>query len=299
MKKRIICFILSAALLLSSCETQEKIVEKSTTPTQQMTKTSETASETAVISTALNATSNSSVDTLEEIPYNEEYPIDSIIEKQLWERCSFDFTKNDTIYPYSVEYECTYDEFIEVKNKELGHQYLYMLLDYTYLGNEEADWICTANYMSDVAIPSLIYSEIVLIKDNQVIRQVCDIYKMLIVGVYVSNGEVFVHTYGGLSSLDLNTGETQMLIDDNYGELVHIDENYIIFGERNIRIYNRITGEITETGINHSTYGMPSYKIRLNENRLEYVDMTTGKGMVYDIETGEIYEDESLVFESH
>lgn len=296
MKKRIICLVLSAILMLSSCENQEKFVEKSTATMQQITKYSETTAETTVISTAPNTTSNSPVNTTEEISYDKEYPIDSIIEKQLWERCTFDFTKDETIYPYSVEQECTYNEFIEIKNKELGHQYLYLHLDYTFIGNEEADWICTANYMSDAAIPSLIYSEIVLIKDNEVIRQVCDMYRMHIVGIYVSHGEVFVHTFGGLYSLDLNTGETKFLVGDNYGELVHIDENYIIFGESNIQIYNRNTGEIAETGINHSTYRMESYKIRLNENRLEYVDMTTGKGMVYDIETGVIYEDNSLVF---
>lgn len=230
----------------------------------------------------------------EKLSYTEKYSVDIEVEKQLWKLCDYDYTKDESTYPIAAKQEFICNEFPEIANTTLGHQYLYMNLDYTFLGTEEADWICIARYMNDVAIPSFIYSEIVLVKDNTVVRQVWETEGPSPVGIHVSCGEVFMVTYGGIYSLDIETGEAVMLMGENYGAVVHIDENYIVYGESNIRIYDRRTGEVTETGINYSTYASPSYTLRFNDNKLEYMDKDTEKNMVYDIATGEIYEAESV-----
>ena len=232
----------------------------------------------------------------EKLTCTEKYSADIEVEKQLWRLCDYDYTKDESTYPIAAEQGFICNEFPEIADTTLGHQYLYMNLDYTFLGTEEADWICIARYMNDVAIPSFIYSEIVLVKDNTVVRQVWETEGPSPVGIHVSCGEVFMVTYGGFYRLDIETGEAVMLMDENYGAVVHIDENYIVYGESNIQIYNRRTGEVTETGINYSTYASPSYTLRFNNNKLEYIDKDTEKGMLYDLETGEIYENESLEF---
>ena len=232
----------------------------------------------------------------EKIGYTTENTVDKEkIEKELWKHCGYDYTKADS-YPLAVEQEFIYSSHADMKKNELGHQYLYLSTDYKYIGTNRNDWLCIANYQTDVTVPSLLYSEIVLIKNNKITEWIYECENSRINDVIFSNGEYFMTTIGGLYELHPETKTAQLLISDSYGKIIHIDKNIVIFGGEKVWIYNRKTGEIAGTGINYSAYGSPDYEIRFRENRLEYVDKDTEKGMVYDLETREIYEGKSLEF---
>ena len=230
----------------------------------------------------------------EKIGYTTEHVVDKAkIEKELWENLEFDLTKDES-YEYIREFDEHHTEGIE-KNRELGHQFLMQNLYFYYIGREEGDWLCLANYRAPSVIGGFTaYTNLALIKDNKVVKEIH--LENEIRGTYFSEGEVFVVTSFELLKLDLKSGTSTPIMYDNLGSICHIDENLIIYGSSNIQIYNRKTGEITETGIDYHTYACPDYEIRLNGNRLEYEAFENEKGMVYDLETGEIYEDESLEF---
>ena len=232
----------------------------------------------------------------EKISYKAENIVDKEkIERALWEHCDYDYTKANS-YSLAVEQEFVYPSPADIKKKELGHQYLYLSTDYKYIGTEQTDWLCIVNYQTDVVVPSLLYSEIVLIKDNEITERIYKYENSRINDVIFSEGEYFMTTIVGLYKLHPEIKTAKPLISDSYGRIIHIDGGFIIYGGENVWIYNRKTGEITKTDINYSTYGSRNYEIRFRENRLEYVDKDTEKGMVYDLETGGIYEDESLEF---
>ncbi len=132
-----------------------------------------------------------------------------------------------------------------------------------------------------------------LIKDGEIIRE----FESLSLGdnfvnnVVFSFGELYINCTDRLMGIGLQTGEMQLLTDDN-GYITAINKDYIIFeyyGDP--RIWIRETSEVIHPDISWSRVG---HDFRLVGDRIEYKE--DGIPKVYDIKSRTLTEDRSLVF---
>lgn len=166
------------------------------------------------------------------------------------------------------------------------------------LGIAEGDWIAVENYNMTEIIGCFVtrnyfLTRMFLIKDGEIIRE----FEPLSLGdnfvnnVVFSFGELYVNCTDRLMGIDLQTGEMQLLTDDN-GYITAINKDYIIFehyGEP--KIWIRETSEVIHPDICWSRFGRD---FRLVGDRIEYKE--DGIPKVYDIKSRTLTEDRSLVF---
>ncbi len=315
MKKRLLTLALAAALLLSSCNNQTQQTTTTIETTTAVTTTSQTTTTPKVTTTAKTTVSTTAETTAPPVEdYKKDWIKPAILDEQiictaekhvdeeklfyeLWESFDLDFTKSGEIYEMAKGYDVSdFEKYPVEKNTALGHQHLNQWLDFYYIGTDEADWICVANYVAEGFSPGGVYTRIVLVKDNEIVREVCET-GMNLAHLEFLHGDIFVRDFFSLYKLDIETGEFKNIYNSFYSSILCADERYIVYGEdAKVIIYNRETEEITDTDIKIEYMLFGNHHMRIKEDCIEYYSHYAQKGMVYDLETSEIHEDESLVF---
>ncbi len=320
MKKRLSALALAATLLLSSCNNQTQQTTTTIETTTAVTTTVQTTTTPKVTTTAKTTVSTTAETTAPPVEdYKKDWIKPAILDEQiictaekhvdeeklfyeLWESFDLDFTKSGEIYEMAKGYDVSdFEKYPVEKNTALGHQHLNQWLDFYYIGTDEADWICVANYVAEGFSPGGVYTRIVLVKDNEIVREVCET-GMNLAHLEFLHGDIFVRDFFSLYKLDIETGEFKNIYNSFYSSILCADERYIVFsGMRSedwrevVVVYNRKTESLTETDIviYDSYIGVSS---RINGDTIEYFDFNDNKAKICDIETGEIRVDESLDF---
>lgn len=294
MKKKI-SLLLAITMLLSGCNTAEKAEQT----TSEITATAETtvATITAVITTE-SVVETTAVDSPAMVsaivPKLTDKKITVTAEKlvdyeKIRELYGYDFeTEKNVAYEYGKEYcEKNFegDELEKWRSRNYLDEYG---INAIYVGNEKADWLVNLSY-GYYGVQLCTYENFLFIKDNEIA------YETGIIPVAISSyGKVNGNDYYACTSgdailhIDLLTGEYDFIEAANWPAIADINEEYLIYGNGLLYVYDRINKEIIMPEVNINWCGMDGSIVRLNGDRVEYSTYDEPETVLfYDIRTGE------------
>ncbi len=302
MKKKI-SILLALTMLLSGCNAdkraQETTTEITTTTTADTTAAATaTAMETTAVTTVSvsETTVNDNPITISAIaPYLTDKIITVTAEKLV------DNEKIRELYGYDFEID-EEDEYIisrkqaveekfegEELEKWRSRNYLdeYSIKSF-YVGNEKADWLINLSY-GYYNTQLWCYENYLFIKDNEIVYET-GIIPVSISGYGKVNGNDYFgcSTSDGILHIDLLTGEYDFIEADNWSAIADINEDYFIYGNGLLYVYDRINKEIIIPEVDINWCGLDSNMMELNGSRIEYSTYDDPETVLfYDIKTGE------------
>ncbi len=174
--------------------------------------------------------------------------------------------------------------------------YLEMMIDACWLGLPEADWFCMADYMPDHCIQGSLLTRAAFVKNGKIVKEI-DPVGGWGSGNYYSEGELFLAMHGGLYRYDFETEQTIAVMKDSWAEISYLDRDYLIYGNGDLRILIRKTGEIVDSGIEW-LYFQSDNTFRVLDGEIRYVEHMTGRSCVYDMKERTVTEDPSFDFDT-
>lgn len=151
------------------------------------------------------------------------------------------------------------EEFIKESLERAEKQnYMDVFLDYEYVGNERADWVCTANYYDYYAPISSYttcrYSKLIYIKDGRVSEVIAE-FESEIYYMYIYNDKVYLPIYDdGIYELDMSENSLKKLTSvgdkgkETYNKwclIDYADDNFVVYSDGNdtaLKAYNLKSG---------------------------------------------------------
>lgn len=303
--KRVLTILLSACLLSScassapsetslSVETSVSLVAETTSTTAKASVTTSKAAITSVSGSIGEEPEQSKItpayitvinkkaeireaDIMEELSY--ELPIDVTAVEGYAEAVSY---LNDLI---------KWGETDEAAAENIkGKNYSNIVLEPIYIGSEKADWLCSADYYFISPIDyygASYYSRLFYVKNGEITEYITDFLS----GTHritVINDKAFIPVYGdGIYELSLDTYEKKCLAKANgWCALYDVTDDYIIFTDGLIKVYNRNSGEIYDTPITYeSTFGET---FGIYDDSIIYGNKSGGGMLRLDMKTGEV-----------
>ncbi|MBR1833164.1 MAG: hypothetical protein IJ784_12160 [Ruminiclostridium sp.] len=255
MKYRKISLIaLSAALLLSGCNTDKPAATSAVT--EEVT-TTEATTTTTTATTTTSATTTAAPEpekTYGIIPKEAEGVFEITAEPLL------DVKAIEDKYGYDIDYDFesdpTYQRYIHIysdrsKWEELNASHCIktdvpIIICAYYINNEIADWLAVLSYMyfDDVEESGDFYNY-VFVKDGEIVDETGIIRMSCFYADKIYGDCLFSGAYDKVFQLDLTTGEYAFLPAKDRTSIADIDDDYIIYGSQYLTIYDRHTGEIT------------------------------------------------------
>ncbi len=202
--------------------------------------------------------------------------------------CNFEVEKDEQ-YEYAKKY-C--EENYEGEELEKFRSRNYLDEGYaaaTYLGNENADWCVEISYGYPHAMLAS-YENFVFIKNGEIKYETGFIGINLAGGGCVEGNDYYMPSSAGpILHINLLNGEYDFIPTENiWSAIADINEDYFIFGNGLLYVYDRKNKEIIKPSADINWCGLDSTVMQLNGNIIEYTEYNDpDSGYYYNIETEE------------
>jgi len=168
--------------------------------------------------------------------------------------------------------------------------YSYISLEPVYIGSEKADWLCSADYCFISPMDhygTSYYSRLFYVKNGEITEYITDFDNGTHRITILNNNAVIPVYSDGIYELSLETYEKKRLVKaEDWYALYDVTDDYIIYTDGFIKVYNRNSGEIYETQIVYeSTFGET---FGIYDNSIIYGDKSGGGMLRLDMKTGEV-----------
>ncbi len=304
MKKKI-SLLLALTMLLTGCNTAEK-AEQTTSESTIATISEITTTTTAETTVATTTTTVITTESVVETTAVDSPAIISAIEPNLTDKRItvtaeklVDYEKIRELYGYDFEIEKgeLYDigkEYCEknYEGEELeawrSRNYLDMGIEAEYLECETADWLVNISYWHP-GFQFAYYENFVFIKDGEIAYET-GIINTCLTGNFKGDRNDRYYATSGYTILHINmlTGEYDFIEADSWPAIADINEEYFIYGNGLLYVYDRINKEIVIPEVDINWCGMDGNIVRLNGSRIEYSTYDDPETVLfYDIETRE------------
>lgn len=296
MKKKI-SLLFAITMLLSGCNTAEKTEQTTaeiTTTTAETTVatttttviTTESVGETTAVDSPATVSAIAPKLTDKKITVTAEKLVDY---EKIRELYGYDFeTEKNDAYEYAKNYceeNFEGDELEKWRSRNYLDEYY---IDAIYVGNKEVDWLVTLSYGYYTG-QLYSYENYLFIKNGEIISETGAIPVNLCSGGFVSGNDYFGSSSAdGILHVDMLTGEYDFIEAVGWSAIADINEDYFIYGNGLLYVYDRINKEIIIPEVDINWCGMDGNIVRLNGNRIEYSTYDEPETVLfYDIRTGE------------
>ena len=194
----------------------------------------------------------------------------------------------------AVEKQLTGDELEQFRSRNYFHE---MWLEPFYLGNDTAEWVVVASYCTyNTQLAG--YHQILYVKNGEIVRK----SQVLNQGDYngwklCGNMLVSCATEKGVCLYDIESGGTNYIKGNpdaqQWEPVYYLTEDYMLFGNGSLALYDFKSGELTDTGINLCRDPYEYWAVK--NNLLCFIEWDGDMG-IYDMETrtldrtAEVYE---------
>ena len=247
--KKMLAAVMTAVIVLSGCNTD---THAETSPVTEEVTTTEATTTTTTATTTTSATTTAAPEpekTYGIIPKEAEGVFEIAAEpmldvKAIEEKYGYDIDydfENDPKYPdiaKSYEERHTEEELADIRDIHYLGRYD-IAEDAHYINNETADWLVELSwgyYNAQLAS----FEKFLFIKDGETVLETEIIPMNKWAGEWIYGDTLFFSTSAnGIFQLDLMTGEYGFLPGDNWEDIADIDDDYVIYGNGELMIYDR------------------------------------------------------------
>ena len=275
---------LSAALLLSGCNTDKAVTTTSDTTavTEEVTTTEATTTAASTTTTSTTTAAPEPEKTYGIIPKEAEGVFEITAEpmldvKAIEEKYGYDIDydfENDQTYPDTVKFNEEHyieEELADIRDIHYLGRYD-IVQNAHYISNETADWLVELSwgyYNAQLAS----FEKFLFIKDGETVLETEIIPMNICAGEWIYGDTLFVSTSAnGIFQLDLLTGEYGFLSGDNWEDIADIDDDYVIYGNGELMIYDRHSRELITPTVPLGYCPMPGEPqiMKLDSGRIIY-----------------------------
>ncbi|MBO6303250.1 MAG: hypothetical protein J6N15_12525, partial [Ruminiclostridium sp.] len=252
--RKLFAAVMTAVMVLAGCNTD---THAETSPVTEEVTTTEATTTTTTATTTTSATTTAAPEpekTYGIIPKEAEGVFEIAAEpmldvKAIEEKYGYDIDydfENDPKYPdiaKSYEERHTEEELADIRDIHYLGRYD-IAEDAHYINNETADWLVELSwgyYNAQLAS----FEKFLFIKDGETVLETEIIPMNKWAGEWIYGDTLFFSTSAnGIFQLDLMTGEYGFLPGDNWEDIADIDDDYVIYGNGELMIYDRHSREL-------------------------------------------------------